>query len=42
MELIFDQKGRVSLKVWNDKDEILYEERDIFLKAEVYLRPQKQ
>ena len=30
MELIFDEKGKASLKVWNDKDEILYEEKDIF------------
>ena len=30
MELIFDEKGKASLKVWNDKDEVLYEEKDIF------------
>ena len=30
MELIFDEKGKASLKVWNEKDEVLYEEKDIF------------
>jgi hypothetical protein len=29
MELIFEPNGKVDLKVWNDKDEILYEQKDV-------------
>jgi hypothetical protein len=29
MELIFEIDGKVNLKVWSSKDEILYEQKDV-------------